>query len=249
MEDKLDLRAEKAIRNYIAKLFVVPSVVLTVAAFFLGYFINTTAHKEAKIDAYEKFHDAQAKADDKFRSMIANLYDEIDQTRKKILTAEINIGDSVEKTKKLLDSAEKLQTKVASLDAIIKAGKISSDIANNPSFKENIVNQLKANFEQKIISGSDGQCILADTYQLCWGSKLLDSKTSDHVREFSFNFPVKFKNIPVVTNGINANSSGWAFSVYRHNIDQNSYTGAIVEHTSRKSVTPVIMNYIAIAQI
>jgi len=249
METKLDLRAEKAIRSYLAKLFVVPSVILIVSAFFLGYFINTTAHKEAKIDAYENFQTAQSNADDNFRAMIAKLYDEIDEARKKIIRAEINIGNSVNNTTKLIKSAEELQNKVASLDAIIKAGNLSSDIAKDPAFRANIVSGLKKSLQQKIVTGSDGDCIISDVYQVCWGKQLLETKVSTHTRHFSFKFPIEFSSIPVVTNGINANSSGWAYSVFTHSINNSTYSGAIVEHSSRKSVTPVSMNYMAISKI
>lgn len=238
MEDKLDLRAEKAIRNYIAKLFVVPTILLTTATFFLGYFINNAAHNEAQIRAY-----------DKFNGMIAKLYDDINETRKKIVRAEAEITSSYEETENLLKKAKAIQNEISSIEAITKAKDFSLEIASNEAFQTTITENVMEGIVPKVHIGDGGQCVVTQTYQMCWGSILLNPSSSTHTRDFYFNFPLAFNSSPVVTNGINANSSGWAFSVYQHNITSKSYSGAIVEHTSRKNLTPVTMNYIAIGSI
>ena len=84
-------------------------------------------------------------------------------------------------------------------------------------------------------------------YQICWGYKVLTG--SKHFRDFDFSFVSPFSAPPMVTNGINSQSSGYLFSVYNHTISSTKYSGNIAEnHSFRKSTTPVTMNYVAIGK-
>jgi len=82
--------------------------------------------------------------------------------------------------------------------------------------------------------------------QICWGKATLTG--TNHVRVFNFTFPATFIGAPVVTNGINAVSSGYAYAVYNHTISATTYWGTIVEIQYQNSGTTVTMNYVAIGR-
>ncbi len=133
-------------------------------------------------------------------------------------------------------------------DAFIKVllNEFSKDerfIAKNGTDGEN----GKPGVSNVVKSGTNWCALMGEAQQICWGYKEL-SKANEYTRNFDFTFANSFSQKPVVTNGINANSSGWAFSVYTHNISASVYSGSIVEHTSRKSKAPVNMSYVAIGK-
>jgi hypothetical protein len=94
---------------------------------------------------------------------------------------------------------------------------------------------------------SDTDCrILADVL-ICFGRSELKS-SSDHTRSFDFKFKKSFAGIPSISTSIDVKSSGYAFALYDSKLDENSYTGTLVEIEYRANPSPVTMSYIAIGR-
>jgi hypothetical protein len=74
-EPRLTLQAEKAIRNYLIKLLAVPSVIVTILSFMLGFLINTGAIKKAEFDAVKKFTETLDTIRNKVDAFRENLID------------------------------------------------------------------------------------------------------------------------------------------------------------------------------
>jgi hypothetical protein len=91
---------------------------------------------------------------------------------------------------------------------------------------------------------SDSDYIRIGNLQICWGSAVLTG--SSHQRSFNFTFPAPFNETPKVTNGLNADSSGYAYAVFDHSVSSTGYSGSMVEIDFRSSSTNVTMNYMAI---
>ncbi|NTS77537.1 hypothetical protein HR060_11750 [Catenovulum sp. SM1970] len=150
----------------------------------------------------------------------------------------------------------------------VQLQEIADNLSNDSAFNTVLLNKLSTDARFKPKDGSDGKngvngrdglngirnisssgtnwCAeMGESNQICWG--YMDLPTANtHTRSFSFNFVSPFSVIPTIANGVNANSSGWAFSVYNNQVTNSSYRGSIVEHSSRANRTPVRMNYIAI---
>lgn len=105
--------------------------------------------------------------------------------------------------------------------------------------------------EITVIAGANNStCIRNGDIQTCYGKGFmtLPSPPWQHTRSFYFNFTAPFIEVPVVTNGINSSSGGYAYSVYSHNINENTYTGSVAEILWRQNTASVTMNYIAIGR-
>ena len=108
--------------------------------------------------------------------------------------------------------------------------------------------ELKESFSSKV--EENRQCHRMGETQICWGKleQLSVPDGDEHTRAFSFTFSLPFSEVPVVTNGINSNSSGYAYAVYNYQASKTSYRGNIVEVEFRKNFAPVGMNYVAIGR-
>lgn len=102
-------------------------------------------------------------------------------------------------------------------------------------------------FREVVENGDNFAALFGKDLQICWGHAELKTDFS-HTRIFKFEFAVPFSEVPTVTNGVNADASGWAFSVYNYDLSATSYEGHIVEQENRKNTAPVKMNYIAIGK-
>ena len=102
-------------------------------------------------------------------------------------------------------------------------------------------------FTEIVQEGDNFAALFGEDMQICWGLADLQANNS-HVRSFNFEFAREFSEIPAVTNGVNADASGWSFSVYNYDLTRDSYEGRIVESKGRVNSAPVRMNYIAIGK-
>lgn len=82
--------------------------------------------------------------------------------------------------------------------------------------------------------------------QIAWGQATLTGTL--HTRSFNFTYPAPFIEVPAVTTGIHATSSGYAYAVYNHSMSATDYSGSIVEIQYQNSSTPVRMQYTAIGR-
>ncbi len=144
---------------------------------------------------------------------------------------------------------------------------ISKNIVNENEFRELLLREFKEDGSFKGKDGSNGRngidgkpgiskpktngnnwCSdFSDGYQICWGHQIVNG--SEHYRNFDFSYVSPFSAPPMVTNGINAVSEGYLFSVYNHTVTTTKYYGNIAENNGfRKSTTPVTMNYVAIGR-
>lgn len=101
--------------------------------------------------------------------------------------------------------------------------------------------------DSNITAISDNDCQMIGAAQMCWGKAKLKVADS-HTRSFAFKFKKKFAGPPIVTNSIDAESSGYAFAVYNHNLTESGYSGRIVEIQFRKGKSPVAFSYIAVGR-
>lgn len=250
-EYQLDLRAEKAIRSYLLKLFAIPSVIIAVLGFFLGYFIKDVAYQKADIEAQRKIQDIETKALEFVRKATFEIYTDLNNVNKTLIETELKSKDALTEsskalktTKDILKEAKVQEAALASLQALSKSKEFIKTLATNPVFVEGVSQQLNES-KSKIINNDSGSCVINDSLQICWGSRKLTG--SNHTREITFTFASSFGDPPVVTNGINADGTGYLFSVFKHSVTTSNYSVDIAEnHSYRPSTTPVTMNYIAI---
>lgn len=106
--------------------------------------------------------------------------------------------------------------------------------------------ELEESFSSKVEENK--QCHRMGETQICWGKLAIlpVPAGNEHTRTFGFNFSLPFKEIPVVTNGINSSSNRYAYAVYDYQATKESYSGKIVDVKFRKNNSDVGMNYMAI---
>jgi hypothetical protein len=86
---------------------------------------------------------------------------------------------------------------------------------------------------------------------LCWGEADLPPNTTvgDGQRIFDFEFAEEFAQPPTINEGINVNSTGYTFGVYKHELTTKTYKGHLYRVTDKAANTiPVRMSYIAIGK-
>ena len=157
---------------------------------------------------------------------------------------------SVRVKPRLTSSVQTLTLTSANLDSsVLPPSAEAAFTARIDNLKETIT-ALEAQINPVIGSPENG-CTRVGDIQICWGQQTKSEGTNasmNHIRSYRFDFPQPFISVPTVTNGINTDGEGHAFSVYRHNI-QNTYYEANVNNmlTIAGAVDyPVTMNYIAI---
>jgi hypothetical protein len=126
------------------------------------------------------------------------------------------------------------------LAIIALVGSLCSGSITRWLFPPNIPPQVPA----AMSSQSSGAARLADGSLICWGQADLEGQT--HTRSFSFKFKEPFGAKPVITYGIHPVGSGYSFALYNNVTTESSYSGSIVEVSSRKTGIPVSFSYTAI---
>lgn len=97
-------------------------------------------------------------------------------------------------------------------------------------------------------ANSNKKIIRVDDIQICWGTVELNTNGS-HAAGKVITFPEPFKETPIVTNAIDAKSSGHAYSIYSHVLTKETYEVNMQENQSaRPSTTLIRFDYIAIGK-
>ena len=147
----------------------------------------------------------------------------------------------------------------ATIQILTDAGPVVRHLAavsppqTGPSVKEVTQTVLSQAITSDVRTGSGCTRIL--DIQICWGKQEVQPFNTDpDVRKFDFQFPQPFSEKPVVTNGIEGTTSGFAFSVYSYDLTTTGYSGNVMETTHRLATSHVpfsegaVMNYIAIGK-
>lgn len=119
-EPELTFEAKVAIRTYMLKVVVIPSFILTVLGFTIGFFVNDVAKKDAYTRAYEQAS-----------STILKLTSEASQANTKVQITKNNVEKTVKDVQEILYEAETIRAKLRTAEAFQKSEEIVKEIAES----------------------------------------------------------------------------------------------------------------------
>jgi hypothetical protein len=123
-EPTLTLQAEKAIRSYLVKIFILPSALLTVIAFLLGYFIKDVAQSKA---IYEVGKDAQQQV----VRVMQGIYDNMFEFREKTTSLKLKAEESLQTTLAMKNEAADIHLSLETLKTFKESKDLLAGIVQN----------------------------------------------------------------------------------------------------------------------